>query len=201
MAKKAPKQTVHKYFEDQFDDEEVLYVFRRHPVVMRKGLILWSFALLVGPLYVLVLTKIYENNPDKLPTVNTFYLAMLGSLILSIMVFFPFWLSWYFSVFIVTTQRFIQITQKGFFHRSVSDMGLSQILSVNYEIAGLQETMLGFGTIKVQTFMGDVLLREVHHPAHTAKKIIGIMRAEGVTPATYPRTTAVPEDEDEDEEA
>ena len=29
-----------KYFADQFDDEEVLYVFHKHPIVMRKGLIL-----------------------------------------------------------------------------------------------------------------------------------------------------------------
>ena len=36
----APQRTANqpeKYFEDQFDDEEVLYVFRKHPVVMRVG--------------------------------------------------------------------------------------------------------------------------------------------------------------------
>lgn len=185
MAKGAAHK--HKYFEDQFDDEDVLYVFRRHPVVMRKGLILWSFALLLGPVYILILTKLYENNPDKLPTVNTFYMAMLASLVLSIIIFFPFWLSWYFSVYIVTTQRFIQITQKGLFHRGVVDMGLTQIQTVNYEIAGLQETMLGFGTIKMQTFVGDLVIHDVHHPAHTAKKIIGILRDENITAATYPR--------------
>jgi hypothetical protein len=26
-----------KYFADQFEDEEVLFVFRKHPIVMRKG--------------------------------------------------------------------------------------------------------------------------------------------------------------------
>jgi len=37
-----------KYFEDQFDDEEVLYVFHKHPVVMRKGLVIGMFGPLVG---------------------------------------------------------------------------------------------------------------------------------------------------------
>ena len=38
----------HKYFEDQYEDEEVLMVFNKHPVVMRKGLVFASVALLVG---------------------------------------------------------------------------------------------------------------------------------------------------------
>jgi hypothetical protein len=45
-----------KYFETQFDDEEVLYVFRKHPIVMRKGLIFGMAAWLVGPVYTLILT-------------------------------------------------------------------------------------------------------------------------------------------------
>ena len=43
MAKEQATKTVRKskvkYFPDQFEDEGVLYVFRKHPVVMRKGLI------------------------------------------------------------------------------------------------------------------------------------------------------------------
>ena len=37
-----------KYFADQFDDEEVLFVFRKHPIVMRVGLILGSLGPLLG---------------------------------------------------------------------------------------------------------------------------------------------------------
>ncbi len=53
----------HKYFEDQFDDEEVLHVFHKHPIVMRKGLILGMGAWLLGPVYTLVLTYIHKSNP------------------------------------------------------------------------------------------------------------------------------------------
>ena len=41
---------VKKEFKGQFKDEEVLLVFKRHPVVMRKGLILMLLAVLVGAL-------------------------------------------------------------------------------------------------------------------------------------------------------
>jgi uncharacterized membrane protein YdbT with pleckstrin-like domain len=171
-----------KYFDDQFDDEEVLFVFRKHPVVMRKGLIFGMAAWLVGPVYVLILTYTQPNNP---PSLTLFGLALLASVILGAIIFAPFYISWYFSVFIVSDQRFIQITQKGMFNRSVVDMGLTQIQMVNYEVAGLQETLLGFGTIMMQTFVGNLVIHDVHHPAKIQKKLIGILREQGIT-ATPP---------------
>jgi len=172
-----------KYFPDQFDDEEVLFVFRKHPIVMRKGIIWGSLGLLIGPLYTLILTYAHPNNP---PTMTFFYLSFLVSIGLCGLLFFPSWMSWYYSVFIVTNQRFIQITQKGFFHRSVVDMGLSQIQMVNYEISGLQETLLGFGTIMMQTFVGDLVIHYLHKPQHIQKHLLEILRKEGVAVSESP---------------
>jgi uncharacterized membrane protein YdbT with pleckstrin-like domain len=172
-----------KYFEDQFDDEEVLFVFRKHPIVMRKGLIIGLSAWLVGPLYVLILTYVYANNPEKIPSVTVFFLYLVGSIVLGIILLIPSWISWYFSVFIVTDQRLIQITQKGLFNRSVVDMALSQIQMVNYEVAGLNQTLLGFGTISMQTFVGDLVIHELHHPAKIQKRLLEILRKQGVQTA------------------
>jgi len=169
--------TAVKYFPDQFDDEAVLYVFRKHPIVMRKGLIWGSVGLLVGPLYTLILTYVHAASP---PSMTFFYLSFVASIAISALLFFPAWMSWYYSVFIVTDQRFIQITQKGFFHRSVVDMGLSQIQMVNYEVAGLQETLLGFGTIMMQTIVGDLVIHYLHHPQKIQKRMLEILRKEGV---------------------
>jgi signal transduction histidine kinase len=191
----------HKYFEDQFDDEEVLYVFRKHPIVMRKGFLLWAAGMLVGPMYVLILTFIYQNNPDKYPSPSFFFLSLLASVVISVLLFLPSWIGWYFSVFIVTDQRFIQINQKGLFHRSVADLGLAQIQSINYEVAGLQETMLGFGTIKMQTYVGDLVIRDVHHPAKIQKKLATILRDEGITSTQYPANQQNSNQFDLDEEA
>jgi hypothetical protein len=173
----------HKYFADQFDDEEVLYVFRKHPIVMRKALIIGMAAWLIGPLYVLALTVIYANSPEKYPSVNMFFLYLVGSIVLGILLLVPSWIGWYFSLFIVTDQRMIQITQKGLFSRSVVDMGLGQIQMVNYEVSGLQETLLGYGTITMQTFVGDLVIHDLHHPAKIQKKLLEILRDHGV-PAT-----------------
>lgn len=187
-AKQTGKTKPHKYFADQFDDEEVLFVFRQHPIVMRKGIILWGIGMIAGPLYVAALTLINAHDPSKVPTVGQFFLYVLASFVLSLILFAPSYIGWYFSLFIMTDQRFIQIKQKGLFHRSVADLGLSQIQSVNYEVSGLQETLLGFGTIKMQTYVGDLTLHDVHHPAKIQKKILTILRDEGITTSANPYT-------------
>ncbi len=62
-------------------------------------------------------------------------------------------------------------------------MGLPQIQMVNYEVSGLQETLLGFGTIMMQTLVGDLVIHYLHHPQKIQKRILEIMRDNGVTVA------------------
>src|SRR5690606_33352163 len=135
-------------------DEEVLFVFRKHPIVMRRGFIIAMLILLLGSV-----PSLFN------PTYATYFMGMGAALVLGGLVMLPSWVSWYFSVFIVTNERFSQITQRGFFSRSVVDMRLGQIRLVSYQIAGLQETLLGFGTIMMQTLVGDLVIHEVHRPA------------------------------------
>lgn len=196
----AAKQKQPKYFEDQFDDESVLYVFHKHPIVMRKGLVLG----MLGPLLGIIPAAIW---PDLGFTV--FFGGLAAGCLLGVLMLIPSWISWHFSVFVLTDQRFIQITQKGMFHRAVSDLALAQIQSVNYEVSGLQETLLGFGTIKVQTYVGDLTINDVHKPAHIQKKLISILREEGISVKSagkYPTgvrqfsSNEATEEEDEDSE-
>ena len=172
----------HKYFEDQFDDEEVLFVFRKHPVTMRRGLIISLLCLLAGTLVIFFS-----------PTYSALLFGLLGGAGLGVVVFLPAWIGWYFSIFIVTDKRLVQITQKGLFHRSVIDMGLGQIQMVNYEVSGLQETMLGFGTIMMQTAVGDLVIHEIPHPAKIQKKMIEILRAGGVSTSSQDQTNLIEE--------
>jgi uncharacterized membrane protein YdbT with pleckstrin-like domain len=177
MSKKETKAK--KRFSDQMEGEQVLYVFRKHPVVMRKGLIVLMIFILIGTIPGLV-------HPE--------YSYLFGGVglgfAIGLIIFFPWWVGWFFSNFIVTNQRFIQITQKGFFHRSVVDIGLKQIQTVNYEIAGFQQTLLGFGTIMMQTYIGDLLIHEVHHPAQIQQRLLGILRDEGIHSTPYPKGKA-----------
>lgn len=176
-----------KYFEDQFDDENVLYVFRKHPIVMRRGLILSMLAILLGTIPALIK-----------PEFSYFYGGLAAGFLLGALLMLPSWISWYYSVFIVTDQRFIQVTQKGFFNKSVVDIGLHQIQMINYEVAGIQESLLGFGTIMMQTYMGDLVIHDLHHPAKIQKKIIHILRDLGVLSGQFAANQQAIDEENEE---
>lgn len=171
-----------KYFDDQLDNEELIYVFRKHPVVMRKGLIIAMLAILLGTV------------PSFIkPEYSYLFGGLAAGFVLSGLLFMPSWITWYYSVYIVTDQRLIQITQKGLWNRSVVDIGLNQIQMVNYEVSGLEETLLGFGTIIMQTFVGDLVIHDVHHPAKTQKKLLTILREKGFLTVNNPYSQEKPE--------
>ena len=164
----ATKKNRSSDFKGQYEDEEVLYMFRKHPVVMRKGLIMFMFAILLGTV------------PSFIkPEMPYFYGGLAGGFLLGFIVMMPSWIYWYFSVNIFTNQRFVQVIQKGFFKRSVSDIGINHVQSVNYQVVGVQETLLGFGTIAVQTYLGDIIIRDVHHPEEVVNELSGILRKYG----------------------
>jgi len=176
--KKASEDKPEKLFDDQFDNEDVLFVFRKHPVVMRKGLVIASVAILIPVLFTGALTFVRPDNP---PSVSFFFGSIALGFALAFIVYFPSWIAWYYSIFIVTDQRLIQITRKGLFHKTVVDMNLNQIQSMNYQVSGLQETLLKFGTIMIQTYMGDLVIHEVHHPEKVQKTIATILREQGIS--------------------
>lgn len=168
----------YKYFTDQFDDEEVLLVFRKHPVVMRRAIIYASLLLLLPVLYVGGLTYFKADNPPSIPF---FFGCLALGILLFFVVMFYAWIGWNFSIYIMTNQRFIQMSQKGLWKRSVIDIGLDKIQTISYEVNGLQETLLGFGTIVIQTYVGELVIHEVHHPKHIQKQMSHILRELGIS--------------------
>lgn len=182
----------HKYFEDQLDNEKMLLMFRKHPIVMRNGLILASIGLIIGPVYVTILTYARPNNP---PSMQFFFMSLLVSVLISSILFFPSWITWYFSVYALTDKRLMQIKQKGFFNRALVDISNDQISMVNYEIKGLQETLLGFGTITVQTYVGELVIKDVGHPKKIHKELTTALRDKGFLQASSTPFNANQEEE------
>ena len=147
-------------FDGQRPGEKVLFVFRRHLIAMRKGfwLLLIPFALSSIP------PLIWQTNLEL-------FLLPLGGLALGLMLFFYHYVMWYFTIYLVTNQRIRQVTQKGIFGKDVVELRLSKIQNISYNIPGFSGEMLGFGTIVIQTFVGDLVIRNVEHPEKTYNKL------------------------------
>ncbi len=166
-----------KSFPGQHDGEEVELVFRQHPIVMRMSLIIGLFGIVAG----MVPLLIWSTTP--LVTNNTFYdLSLKFSLLVFVLVlafWFYRWVGWWYSVYVVTNERIVEIKQHGFFNRRVSEFGLDKIQNVNYHIRGFQAVLFGFGDITVQTYVGDLVMSTVHKPVHIHEQIIEVVRKFG----------------------
>lgn len=149
-----------KQFSGQRDDEEVIYVFRRHIIAMRKG-----FYLLLIPFTLASIPSLIWPGSFEL-----LYLAMAGFGI-GLLLFFYQWILWYFTIFILTDQRLRQVKQQGFFGKNVIDLGVSKIQNISYNVPGLTGEMFKFGTIVVQTYVGDLVLDKIHHPDEVYNKL------------------------------
>lgn len=147
-------------FEGQRDGEGLLFVFRRHPIAMRKG-----FYMLLIPLVVTCIPFLIWQTVLEL-----LILPIIG-LILGICLFAYHYIMWYFTVYIVTDQRIRQVTQRGFFGKDVVELRLSKIQNISYNIPGFSGEFLGYGTIVIQTFVGDLVIHKVEHPDKIYNKL------------------------------
>ena len=59
--------------------------------------------------------------------------------------------SYFLNQWIITTHRIIEINQHGFFSRQVSSLLLNRVQDVTTEIHGFFPTLLGYGTLVVQS--------------------------------------------------
>jgi hypothetical protein len=147
-------------FDGQRDGEELLFVFRRHMIAMRKG-----FYLLLVPFVLSAIPPlVWQENLEL-------FLLPLAGLLLGLLLFSYHFIMWYFTVYIVTDQRIRQVTQKGFFGKDVIELRLSKIQNISYNVPGLSGELFHFGTIVIQTFVGDLVIHKVEHPDEIYNKL------------------------------
>ena len=82
------------------------------------------------------------------PVTNLFLALYIMALLLFL---FLVWMDQYLDMWIITTERIIDIEQNGLFSRDISEIPIKHVQDVTIEVHGLIETFLRFGTIRIQT--------------------------------------------------
>ena len=137
-------------FDGQREGEEVQFVFRRHFLTAKSGVIFLILMIMIG----VGLTLLWPNNMMIFET----FLALI---LVGILGFLYSYMLWYFSIYIVTNRRIRQISQRGLFKKSVVDLGLDKIQSISYGVSGIRAGLMGYGTIVIQTAVGDLVISMV----------------------------------------
>jgi len=147
-------------FSGQREGEEVELVFRRHLMTAWRGMV-W---LIVWSLLGLIPLKVWPDN-EKMFFV---WLGFVGVGLLGMMYAY---ILWHFSYYLVTNQRVRQVRQQGLFRKVVVDLGLDKIQSISYEVPGLGGGMFGYGTLLLQTQVGDMTISMVRNPEKTYNRL------------------------------
>ena len=166
-----------KLFPAQEKSELVLDIIRRHWFVYLPFLFLATVMLIPIMIGVylwfngtVVIAPGWENI---IILATSIYLLLIQALMIYGFV------DYYLDVYIVTDRRIVDISQNGFFKRSISELNLRQIQDVSANVSGFASTLLHFGDVHIQTaaerpnfsFLG------VPHPYEVSKKILDLHEA------------------------
>lgn len=148
-------------FDGQREGEQVELIFRRHMSTIWRGvvwLIVWS---VLG-----VVPMLLWRDDQRM------FFVWLGALMIGLLGLLYTYMLWHFSYYLVTNQRIRQVQQKGLFRKTVVDLGLDKIQSISYEVPGIKGGMMGYGTLLIQTQVGDMTISMVRKP----EKIYNILQ-------------------------
>lgn len=123
------------------DDEEVLAIARNHWVT-RLGALSLAFVLVALPFFLMV--PLISAGKAGLAAFAT--AILLGVFLGARTSFLLYW-----NAFVVTTRRVVDIDQRGFFSRTVSEAPFERIQDVTYSVKGLFAALMGYGALTLQT--------------------------------------------------
>lgn len=102
-----------------------------------------------------------------------FRMGTLGSILFLVLVlsgivlFWRTFRTWSHTLFIITDRRVIDIDQRGFFDRVVTESNFDHIDEVSYRMQGILSTVFGYGTVTVKLHgaAADLFFQHVRNPA------------------------------------
>ena len=152
-------------FDGQREGEEVKFIFRRHISTANKGI-----------LFLIVMVGLGIVPMIMWPGDARMFWIFLGCVIVGILGLVYGYMLWYFSIYIVTNERIRQISQKGLLKKTVVDLGLNKIQSISVSTPGLIAGIMGYGTILIQTGVGDLVISKVPKPEKIHNKLENVAR-------------------------
>ncbi len=131
--------------------EKIIKVLRRDLFILFKK-ILFSGLLFILPLGFFGVTLLNYPGLFSNPMAYPLVVLLSSAYYLFIWLFFFFsFVDYYLDVWIVTNERIIDVHQKGFFSRIISEQRLYRIQDVTSEVHGFFPTVLKYGEVHIQT--------------------------------------------------
>jgi uncharacterized membrane protein YdbT with pleckstrin-like domain len=167
-----------KLFPSQGAEEKVFLVLRRHWFTYLAFLII-AFIMAI-PLFIALSYML--TTPDVFSGAFGNAVILIGgaySLFIAGLMLYGF-VDYYLDVYIVTDERIVDITQSGFFKRSISELHLHQVQDVSARVEGFFATMMHYGQIEIQTAgeRPNFIFKAAPNPYRISKIILDLHEAQ-----------------------
>ncbi|HEY4520440.1 MAG TPA: PH domain-containing protein [Candidatus Paceibacterota bacterium] len=147
--------------------EYVIKEIRKHwfYLVLKAFGLFFACVLLVGIVYGIMnyVSDLLVVQGDS----GYLYLFLLAVLIfLAWLSFFAFFTKYYLDYWIITNRRIIDMDLIGFFHENISTVHMHDIEDIEIEKKGLFQTLIGFGSLSLQSAgaIRTFFIRDVPNP-------------------------------------
>jgi hypothetical protein len=158
-------------------NEETLLTLRRHWLVLFRHFL---FTLMGATLPIAV--YIVLSNQDFIILNNDYFMPII-TLVMSMyylyitLMFFNAFIDYYLDVWIVTTERMINIEQRNLFNRVISEKSLYRMQDITSEVKGFVPTLFNFGTIYIQTAGTEqrFIFKDVPNAPEVTQQILAIV--------------------------
>lgn len=136
---------------NKMPDEVIKTVIRKDLFILFKKIVLMLFLLIIPFALFYLIISIHENILEGDVSYPLIVLSA-SAYYLFVWVFFFFnFVDYYLDVWVITNKRIIDIEQKGFFSRVISEQKIINVQDVTSETLGIIPTLLRYGEVHVQT--------------------------------------------------
>ncbi len=158
------------------ENETILLVVRRHWIVLlMNGIVLLGTYLIP----VVALSLFHFVPIEELITFdgNVFYIGLFfffAWTLIMWMVAWNMWTNYYLDTIIITNKRLFNIEQYGLFRRESNSFRADRIQNVSVRVNGIIQTLLDYGTIRIETAgeKEDFVAPHIPHP-YEIKRLVG----------------------------
>jgi membrane protein YdbS with pleckstrin-like domain len=131
-------------FETQAEEEEIILFLRKHWITNVPWILL-GILLIFAPLALRWFPIL-----NFLPTRYQLMAVTIWYLLTTIIIFERF-LTWYFNVYIITDERIIDVDFHNLIYKEVSDAKIDKVQDITYRVGGAIRTLFHYGDVYIQT--------------------------------------------------
>ena len=135
------------------NDEEILFTVHKHWFALLGKIVMFVVSALAPIAFVILFNVVPTETLFSVPGNQTALSIAFIFIWLTFVLPFVFvvWTDHYLDSLVLTTNRIIEVEQKGLFAREVSSFRLDRVQDITTEITGVIPTMLNFGNLQIQT--------------------------------------------------